>query len=126
MATPDGTAMWRVAERHAVTLYRRARADHAGDPKDPAIEAALHRRGEGQPLPLELRRELEHELRVPLAGVRIHTDDVAEAAARALHAEAFTVGEDVFFAAGAFAPDTLAGRKLVAHELAHVGMVTLR
>ena len=41
-------------------------------------------------------------------------------AAEALHADAFTVGEDIFFAAGAFSPDTEAGQRLLAHELTHV------
>src|SRR5438270_283100 len=63
---------------------------------------------------------MEHELGVALAGVRIHTDAVAARAARALAAEAFTVGEDIFFAEDMFSPDSRAGRRLLAHELTHV------
>jgi len=63
---------------------------------------------------------MERELGVSLVGVRIHTDAVAGHAAHALDAEAFTLGEDVFFADGAFAPETRTGRKLLAHELTHV------
>ena len=63
---------------------------------------------------------MERELGVDLAEVRVHTDAVAAQAARALGAEAFTIGEDVFFADGMFAPDTRSGRQLLAHELAHV------
>jgi hypothetical protein len=37
-----------------------------------------------------------------------------------VHARAFTVGEDIFFAAGAFAPETPGGRELLVHELVHV------
>jgi len=118
--TPSGVALWHAAERHSVTLYRRAVRSGLADANDPAVEAALQQRGTGQSLPAELRREMDRELGVSLAGVRIHTDAVAGHAAHALDAEAFTVGEDVFFADGAFAPDTRAGRKLLAHELAHV------
>ncbi len=53
-------------------------------------------------------------------GVRLHTDAAAAQRAQALQARAFTFGDDVYFAAGRFAPDTPAGRALLAHELEHV------
>jgi hypothetical protein len=40
--------------------------------------------------------------------------------ARAVHARAFTVGQDVVFGAGQLAPETPNGRRLLAHELTHV------
>ncbi len=52
--------------------------------------------------------------------VRVHTSPAAAASARALGAEAYTLGQDVVFAAGRFAPHTRAGRMLLAHELTHV------
>jgi hypothetical protein len=52
--------------------------------------------------------------------VRIHTNDVAATAASTAKARAFTVGQDVVFGAGQYAPGTATGRNLVAHELAHV------
>ncbi len=119
--TPGGRAMWAAAERHAMTLYRRAADAGEVDEDDPTVAAALEQRGRGQPLPAALRREMEAELGAPLDRVRVHTDSIAAQAALALRAEAFTVGEDIFFAEHAFAPDTAAGRKLLAHELAHVG-----
>jgi hypothetical protein len=119
-ATPAGHALWCAAERHAVALFRHAAAAGEVDPADPAVEAALARRGGGRPLDPALRVELEPALGVALAGVRVHDDAVADAAAAALHAEAFTIGQDVFFAAGKLAPHTRAGRALLVHELAHV------
>ena len=118
--TPNGHAMWRAAERHAVTLYRHAVDAGEVDEESPALAAALEQRGSGHSLPAELCREMEHELGLSLARVRVHTDSVAAQAALAVRADAFTVGEDIFFAEGAFAPETPAGRKLLAHELAHV------
>jgi len=50
----------------------------------------------------------------------VHTDARAAESARAINAHAFTVGSDVVFAAGQYAPDTSDGRGLIAHELAHV------
>lgn len=53
-------------------------------------------------------------------GVRILTDDAANAAAREVGASAFTVGQDISFAKGFFSPDTAEGFRLLAHELVHV------
>ena len=50
----------------------------------------------------------------------MHTGSEAHAASRALGARAFTVGNDISFAAGEYQPTTAAGRRLLAHELAHV------
>jgi Domain of unknown function (DUF4157) len=56
---------------------------------------------------------------VDFSSVRLHRTG-AERACRVLRARAFTVGSDVYFAAGAFAPHTPAGLRLLAHEVAHV------
>jgi len=118
-ALSNGQALWRAAERRGAMLYRRA-VSSTVDLRDPAVESAVRRRGDGQPLPAVLAGDMERELGISLAGVRLHTDAVASQAARALGAEAFTLGEDIFFADGAFAPDTPAGHSLLAHELTHV------
>jgi Domain of unknown function (DUF4157) len=52
--------------------------------------------------------------------VRVHTDSSAAEAAHAIQARAFTTGRDVAFAAGEYNPDSREGRRLLAHELAHV------
>jgi len=53
--------------------------------------------------------------------VRIHTGERAQKMAESLGARAFAAGpSDVFFAQGEFAPQTPAGKALLAHELAHV------
>jgi hypothetical protein len=57
--------------------------------------------------------------RVDFASIRLHYTG-ADPACQALHARAFTVGADVYFADGAFAPHTRAGLWLLAHEVAHV------
>jgi hypothetical protein len=55
-----------------------------------------------------------------LGDVRVHHDDHAAALSRAVAARAFTVGNDIFFGAGEYRPDSAGGRELLAHELAHV------
>lgn len=54
-----------------------------------------------------------------LGNVRIHTDETAARSARALNALAYTVGHDIFFDTGMYAPNTRAGEGLLAHELTH-------
>ena len=52
-------------------------------------------------------------------GVRVHTDARAAASARDVGAFAYTLGNNIVFGAGQFAPGTQEGRQLLAHELAH-------
>jgi hypothetical protein len=66
------------------------------------------------------RRTMEREFGRDLSQVRLHVGEPAARSAAALHAAAYTVGRDVVFGAGRFAPDRLEGRQLLAHELAHV------
>jgi hypothetical protein len=52
--------------------------------------------------------------------VRVHTDSAAQTLTGAMNAKAVTHGEDIAFAPGRYAPESGAGRTLLAHELAHV------
>lgn len=80
------------------------------------IEAA---RG-GAALPDDLRARLERELGIDLSNLRVHTGEAAHRAAKALGARAFTIGDDLYFAAGAYDPNSDAGIELISHEVAHV------
>jgi hypothetical protein len=61
-----------------------------------------------------------HAAAFDLSQVRIHTDEQAAESARAVNALAYTVGRDIVFDTGRFAPATIEGRRLLAHELTHV------
>lgn len=54
------------------------------------------------------------------SGVRIHTGSHASASARSVNALAYTVGQNIVFAEGQYAPQSASGRRLLAHELTHV------
>ncbi len=73
----------------------------------------------GQALPEPARGVMQAQLGRDLGHVRIHTDAAAAASASAVAARAYTVGRHVAFAAGEYAPHSDAGRRLLAHELAH-------
>lgn len=74
----------------------------------------------GQPLPAESLSFFGSRFGYDFSGVRIHSDSRAHEAARSVNAAAFTLGQDVVFDAGRYAPNSDAGRKLLAHELTHV------
>jgi hypothetical protein len=63
---------------------------------------------------------MESRFGVGFGDVRIHTGSHANIAARRLGARAFTLGTDIYFGNGAYRPETVEGRRLLAHELAHV------
>jgi Domain of unknown function (DUF4157) len=77
-------------------------------------------RAPGQPLGRATRTRMEARFGHDFGHVRVHADHHAAEVARTLGARAFTVGSDVAFAAGSFAPETREGERLLAHELAHV------
>ncbi len=74
----------------------------------------------GRPLDPATRRSMESRFGYDFSGVRVHDDARAAETATELDAAAFTVGEDVVFGVGRFDPSSPAGRRLLAHELAHV------
>jgi hypothetical protein len=76
--------------------------------------------GAGQTLPQSLRHPFEERLGHNLANVRVHNGaDVGDSAA-AMGAQAYTLGNDIVFAPGQYAPETTQGHHLLAHELTHV------
>lgn len=74
----------------------------------------------GATLPVDTRGFMEDAFSTGFAGVRIHTDSDASAMAESIQAKAFTYGEDIYFNAGEFNPQTDEGKELLAHELTHV------
>ncbi|CUU59570.1 protein of unknown function (DUF4157) [Parafrankia irregularis] len=102
-------------------VLRSALRSQGAGPLDPEIGAAIEaRRGAGSPLPEPVRAEMEGHLGADLSAVRIHTDGAAATLNRAVQAEAFTTGSDVFFSPGRYDPASPTGRGLLAHELTHV------
>lgn len=76
--------------------------------------------GPGNPLPKSARQLYEPQLSADLSSVRIHNDSNAEKAAEQLNARAFTLGNNIVFGKGQYSPNSIAGKKVLAHELTHV------
>jgi hypothetical protein len=84
----------------------------------PAVHAALA--GPSHGLEGAHRAAVGPGLAAAAANARIHRGAGADRAARSVGARAFTVGRDIVFADGHYAPETPRGRALLAHELVHV------
>lgn len=76
-------------------------------------------RGQGTPMAQDVKGGMEQGFGSNFDQVRIHTGSEAVQMNQELGAKAFTVGNDVFFNQGQYAPGTGAGKKLLAHELTH-------
>jgi hypothetical protein len=76
-------------------------------------------RSPGQTLGAATRAFMEPRFGHDFSRVRVHIDSQAAASAQDVGALAYTAGRDIVFAQGQFAPHTLFGRRLLAHELAH-------
>src|ERR1700732_104239 len=63
---------------------------------------------------------MEPHLGHDFSSVRLHADPRAAVSAQAVNALAYTVGRDIAFAGGEYAPGTRSGQRLLAHELTHV------
>ncbi|MGH9765831.1 MAG: DUF4157 domain-containing protein [Blastocatellia bacterium] len=101
-------------------LFRKAESVGGFDANE-NVEVALDSlRHEGEQLPVSVRSEMESRFGRDFSGVKIHTGPRAAAAARSVNAKAFTVGQNVVFGSGYYAPKTQDGGRLLAHELTHV------
>jgi len=100
------------------TNVDQARDDGASSDAETLASQALA--GASEPLSSSIRREMEPAFGHDFSQVRVHTDSAATRSARAVNARAYTVGSDVVFGAGRYAPGTREGDRLLAHELTHV------
>jgi hypothetical protein len=98
-------------------LQRKAAAPSAHSDAPEIVHDVL--RSPGRPLDRATRAYMEPRFGRDLGAVRLHTDGLAAASARAVDALAYTVGHDVVMGANQYEPGTPAGRRLLAHELAH-------
>ena len=100
-------------------VQKQSTTPDVGDRRAPeSVSRAL--RSPGQPLDTSSRGYFEPRFGHDFSGVRVHSDAGAAQSARDINARAYTVGNNIVFGAGRFAPGAAAGRQLLAHELAHV------
>lgn len=84
----------------------------------PSVDQVL--RSPGQPLAPSVRAFFEPRFGTDFSQVRVHADSAAQQSAQDINANAYTLGQNIAFGPGRFAPETQEGRRLLAHELTHV------
>jgi hypothetical protein len=98
----------RAAEQEAATVAASVATSVAPSPASPESSVAAVGRAVGSQLGMEL------------AGVKLHTDSAHGTLAAQAEANAYTLGGEIGFAAGTYTPGTVAGNRLLAHEMTHV------
>jgi Domain of unknown function (DUF4157)/Putative peptidoglycan binding domain/Lysine-specific metallo-endopeptidase len=101
---------------HALARQRSGEAltiGAANDPYEKEADRTAERVMGSEPKDLQPRPAVDFSL------VRMHTDAKAAESARDVGALAYTVGSDLVFGAGQYKPNSVAGRNLLGHELAH-------
>lgn len=84
----------------------------------PIVQEALS--APGQPLDSHTQKFFESRFQNDFDQVQVHSDGRSAESARAMQAQAYTAGRDIVFGPGQYAPATDKGKRLIAHELAHV------
>lgn len=122
VASGGSVAGWSMVSPVATTSAHRAPLADAATPhraaRWEALETSLGQGG--RPLDQGTRRTMENRFGHDFGRVRIHDHQSARTAASSLDAQAFTMGNDIAFGSGGYAPETTQGRHLLAHELMHV------
>ena len=107
-------------ENSADELLMRKAVEGGGYVTSPDFQQQLYAtKGKGNPLPEETRTAMERAFNTDFSRVRIHIDNQAVQLNHGIKARAFTYGQDIYFGAGTWSPNTKTGKKLLAHELTH-------
>ncbi|WP_244509623.1 eCIS core domain-containing protein [Haloferax larsenii] len=112
------------SERRNAKSVQRSRGAHheaskAGDTQVPdSVRDVIS--SSGRQLDTSIQHAMEERMGDTLGDVRIHTGPRAAKACEDINARAFTVGNHVAFNHGEYAPTSLEGQYLLAHELTHV------
>jgi len=114
--SPDGECA--ECRNKRLGLQRRA-TNRVGNSSAPSIVHDVLR-SPGHPLDTNTRAFAEPRFGHDFSRVRVHADAEAADSARAVNALAYTVGHHIVFGTGQYTPWSSAGRRLLAHELAHV------
>src|SRR5258706_12563370 len=116
----EGSELEAEADRLAAPRSAEERGPARDRPADGSVTRPQDASVAGDTVPGSLRRDFENRLGIDLSRVRVHHDGQAAQGADAVDARAVTVGRNVYFARGEYAPGTAAGRHLLGHELTHV------
>jgi len=119
MPEPSRGGAWTLAGARPAVQRRLGRSEgQATLTAPPAVEDVLS--SPGRPLDTATRVFFEDRFGFDFSRVRVHADGRAAGSAQMVDALAYTIGRNIVFGAGQYLPGTQDGRRLMAHELAHV------
>jgi Domain of unknown function (DUF4157) len=105
----------------AITPLVQRSSENGSTMVSPQVENGIHQsRGSGHSLDKGTQSFMENGFGTDFSNVKIHTGHTAVQLSRELNAQAFTVGNDIYFNAGKYSPHSADGKHLLAHELTHV------
>ncbi len=117
-AGPNGECEACKQKRQTMQRQTVSQTTPTSTPVPSIVHEVLH--SPGQTLDADTQAFAQSRFGQDFSHVQIHTDAKASMSAQAVNALAYTVGNDIAFQAGQFAPGTTSGRRLLAHELTHV------
>jgi hypothetical protein len=96
-----------------------AKKDHSSSAPASVEQQLTSTNGKGERLPEKLKHSMEGTMGADFNDVRIHHDQAAIEMSKAMQAQAFTYGRDIYFNKGKYNPSSREGQHLIAHELTH-------
>ncbi len=104
------------ADAMADKVVQKKPMDHKDSPPQKVSQTSA---SGGFPLPDDLKQKMEDSFNADFSNVRLHTDNQAVQMSKMLNAQAFTVGNNIYFNTAKYDPIGRAGQLLLAHELTH-------
>jgi len=109
------------AQGKRILILTKATATPTSTQASPQLESNLNSlNSSSSPLDASTRSFFEPRFGEDFSQVRLHTDANAAQIAESLNAKAFTFGNNIAFGSNQYSTNTLTGRSLLGHELAHV------
>ncbi len=108
------------AMRKPLASFIQKKGEQGGMRASESVSNQIHNsRGKGNNLSGSTKGFMETRFGTDFSAVNIHTGGEAIQMNRELNAKAFTVGNDIYFNSGQYAPHNSEGKHLLAHELTH-------
>jgi|GEM_PF-1732549 len=107
-------------QRKPITPFVQKKEAGSGGSASAEVSSGIQAtKGGGSPLGDNTKTFMESRFGADFSGVRVHTGNYAAELSDQLQAQAFTVGNDIYFNNGKYAPESSGGQHLLAHELTH-------
>ncbi len=109
------------ADTTATAFVLQPKSINTPPPITPELERMIEReKPTGFALPRDILQEMNQKFAYNFSRVKIHSGGKAAFICNQINAQAFTLGQHIFFNAGKYLPHTKNGKELLAHELTHI------